>query len=147
MNLVLKRFGSTPYGTFGVIHIDGEEFYTVERPWLHNQPGVSCVPLGEYSLKWQPTTTKVPSVYEGYTWYLDGEDVSPDHVSEKSRTRCALHIANKFTEVNGCIAIGKGLGYIGDCWGIVSSTVGMTDLLSLIGPGEHSLSIIAGKMG
>ena len=32
--LVLKRFCYHPKGTLGVIEVDGEKFYSIERPWL-----------------------------------------------------------------------------------------------------------------
>ena len=43
--LILKRYGSTPYGTFGELNIRGKVFYTVERQWLDNVRSISCVPI------------------------------------------------------------------------------------------------------
>ena len=73
--LILKRYGSTPYGTFGELNIRGKVFYTVERQWLDNVRSISCVPLGRYELKWRKTTTSVPENFDSHTWYLVGDSV------------------------------------------------------------------------
>ena len=147
MTIILQRFGSTPFGTFGRIVIDGKTYFTLERQWSNNEPGVSCVPLGSYTLHWQPTTTPVPDSYDGYTWYLDGESVSRNHASEKPRTRIAVHIGNTQKDIRGCIAVGRSLSMIGKEWAISSSNAALTDLLEAIGPGNHQLMIIDGAMG
>lgn len=147
MKLTLKRFGSTPHGTFGVIHVDGIPFYTVERPWRNNERMISCVPLGEYELLWRPTTTSVPSGFGGHTWYLQGGTVSFDEEPGKLRYRCAIHRANIMDDVMGCIGIGKGLGYQSRRWSIINSGKALGDLLNKIGSQDHQLNIINTLMG
>lgn len=135
-------------GTFGELVVSGETFYTVERPWHNNRPFVSCVPLGEYDLIWQPTTTQVPEEFGDLTWYLRGETVSEKIVSQKPRTRCCFHVANKFEDVNGCIGLGNGLGaFSARMWAVKNSIVALNDLLSLVGGRDHSLTIAGSEMG
>jgi hypothetical protein len=40
------------HGVFGILcdEFGNELCKTVERPWRDNQPGISCVPSGEYNL-------------------------------------------------------------------------------------------------
>ena len=79
IDLVLKRFCYHPKGTLGVIEVDGEKFYTVERPWLNNKPNVSCIPTGTYDMGWRD------SPRFGETWHVkDVED----------RTYILIHVAN-----------------------------------------------------
>lgn len=38
--------------TEGVLTLpDGQEIYTLERPWLDNEPSVSCIPEGQYIIQ------------------------------------------------------------------------------------------------
>lgn len=146
MIAVLERFAATPFGVFGRLLVDERQFYTVERPWLNNEPGKSCVPLGEYDLVWQPTTTNVPNEYGGATWYLSGGTVSPDHGGAK-RTRVAIHIGNTMKDVSGCIAVGGELTTLGGMWAIGRSRVSMVELLSKMPRHGARLKIIAAEMG
>lgn len=141
MNLHLGRYGSSPMGTFGILTVNAYSWFTVERPWKGNRPSVSCVPHGNYQMVWLPTTTPVPAEFDGHTWYLDGETVSPYHESNKPRSRCAFHIANTQQDVTGCIGVGRFLGRIGPAWAVTSSLVALQELLGAIGPGPHSLQI------
>jgi hypothetical protein len=146
MNLTLTRFGSTPFGTFGNLEVGGKVFYTVERPWLDNEKGKSCVPLGHYSLVWQPTTTPVPASYEGGTWYLNGGTVTAGHTGAH-RTRIAIHIGNVSEDVQGCIALGRALGYVRDRWAVTASRSALEGLLQGIGKGNHTLDIVGSDCG
>lgn len=147
MRLYLTRYGSTPYGTFGSLIINGEEIYTVEKPWANNRPYVSCVPYGEYKLIWQPTTTSVPPAFDGGTWYLDGETVSADAVSDKLRKRCAIHIGNTCDDVTGCIAPGLALSLYRGKWSVSNSTAAMRLMLQVLGKENHELEITGSLSG
>jgi len=70
----------------------GEEFqcYTIELPWLNNQPSRSCIPEGRYALqkRWSPK----------HKWHLLVKDVP-------GRSLILLHPANNAQkELKGCIA-------------------------------------------
>lgn len=92
--IVLSRWAHSPTSTMGIIRFDGEVFWTLERPWLDNQPFISCIPQGTYDLKWRQ------SPKFGWTWSL--EDV-PD------RTYILIHSANWSRQLHGCIALGMEL--------------------------------------
>ena len=92
--ITLERFCYHPEGTLGVIRVDGELFYSVEKPWLDNAPNVSCVPEGTYKTSWRD------SPKFGETWHI--KDV-PD------RTYILIHAANYPTDVHGCIGLGMQL--------------------------------------
>jgi|TARA_R110002033_G_scaffold16434_1_gene45558 hypothetical protein len=92
--ITLERFCYHPEGTLGVIRVDGELFYSVEKPWLDNAPNVSCVPEGTYKTGWRD------SPKFGETWHI--KDVP-------NRTYILIHAANYPTDVHGCIGLGMQL--------------------------------------
>lgn len=94
MEILLERFCYHPEGTLGVLTVGGEEFYTVERPWEHNLPRISCIPEGEYEMK----RRKSPK----FGWCWEVKDVP-------NRTYILFHSANFPDELQGCIAPGMSL--------------------------------------
>ena len=145
-NMILRRYGSTPDGTFGELHADSFAFYTVEKPWRDNKPNISCVPCGKYRLVWMKTTTKVPAQFDGHTWYLVGDTVGIDD-PDKARSRCAIHIGNIEENVEGCIAPGLRRGWMDNGWAVAASTDAMVKLLQVLGPQDHELTIVSTPMG
>jgi len=89
--IVLERFCYHPEGTLGVIRLDGDLFYSIEKPWLDNARSVSCIPVGTYQTGWR----KSPKF--GQTWQI--EDVT-------DRTYILIHVANYPSDVHGCIGLG-----------------------------------------
>jgi hypothetical protein len=75
----------------GKMEIDGLPFYTIERPWLNNEPYISCIPEGDYFCKTH-NGNKFKNVWEI-------EDVP-------GRTHILLHQGNFVEDVVGCIAVG-----------------------------------------
>lgn len=65
---------------------------TLELPWLKNEKGVSCVPVGEYELEW----TK--SRKFGATWEI--KDVM-------GRDSIRIHAGNYTREILGCVLVGR----------------------------------------
>lgn len=80
-----------PAGTIGRMFAEGAIFSTVERPWLDNEPFISCIPEGAYIVE-PYSSAKYPDVYEI-------KDV-PD------RTHILFHAANYPTDVEGCVGVG-----------------------------------------
>lgn len=66
---------------------------TLERPWLNNQQGVSCIPSGTYSWsKVAPSHIPYPHIL------LSG---MPD------REGVCIHVGNYVTNSEGCILVGR----------------------------------------
>lgn len=64
---------------------------TVERPWLNNEPYVSCIPTGLY------TCVKRYSKKHGLHWHI---------TNVVDRTVILIHIANYVHDLHGCIGVG-----------------------------------------
>ncbi|MGE4487891.1 MAG: DUF5675 family protein [Synergistaceae bacterium] len=93
MKLELIRTEDAETHTLGILreYVSNKEICrTIERPWLDNQPGISCIPEATYKV--------VPdnSGKHQYFKILDVED----------RESIEIHVANKAKELNGCIACG-----------------------------------------
>jgi len=133
MNLTLTRYGSIPgKGTFGELEIEGMTLYSVEREWLDNRSNISCIPDGDYKL--------VPhnSRRHGETWALEGDGVTHWEAPDK-RWGILFHVANKQSELAGCIGLGRN---IGDSWNVISSRHAMEYFLAILArESEHTLTI------
>lgn len=87
--LTLKRI-YTEVSTLGILSIDGKLIcYTIELPARNNARGVSCIPEGRYVAKFEFHAT------HGQVYRLD--DVP-------KRAGILIHIANRTSELKGCIA-------------------------------------------
>ena len=125
--ITLKRFAYHPAGTLGIMHMPGDEaqiFYTIERPWLNNKPFESCIPVGEYSLRWKESP-KFGMCYEVE--------------SVEGRTHILIHAANFPTDVVGCIGLGTGL--MGDRIAVSSSRDAMKKFHDLTAGEKQMLEI------
>lgn len=80
-----------PNGTNGELLIDGKRIcFTIELPWLHNKPQVSCIPEGRYELERRFS--------EHHGWHLHLLDIV-------NRSLILIHPANDAAkELKGCIA-------------------------------------------
>lgn len=118
MRLTLKRIAATDDGTFGVLLSDGRPFaVTLERPWLDNRRGESCIPTGDY------TCLRVHSPKFGYTWMV--QDVV-------GRSDILFHAGNTWADSHGCILVAEKFAVWSDgSTSIADSRVGMAELMDL----------------
>ena len=65
---------------------------TIERPWLNNEPFVSCIPAGKYQFK-AYNSPKFPHVWE--------------ILNVEGRDKILIHAGNSKEDVVGCIAVGN----------------------------------------
>ena len=79
-----------PDRTVGQLTVGAMAFCSVERPWIDNQPNISCIPEGTYLVE--------PDDTGKHRWY------SICNVPE--RTFIEIHTANKPSQLAGCIALG-----------------------------------------
>lgn len=121
-NIVLTRTYS-PTETLGVWKFpDGTVFYTVELPDKHNEPQVSCIPEGTYTLK-QRVSGIVSRTTKGK--YTSGWEVT----NVPNRTYIMVHIANTVNDLNGCIGVGSAHGRVGGLMGVVNSRAAFDQLM------------------
>ena len=92
-DFLLLRYEDEGKRTFGVLKMpDDELLHTLECPWQDNEPWVSCIPSGRYSLAvWE-------SPKHGRCLKIIG--------CEPERTNCLFHAGNVVEDVTGCIAVG-----------------------------------------
>lgn len=111
-------------GTFGVMTLeDGAVFATVERPWLDNKPGISCIPEGVYRLALRVSPIIQRTTHDKYQRGWEVTDVP-------KRSMIMIHIANFVHELQGCIGVGLRHGFIGVLYGVQSSAVAFDRLMS-----------------
>lgn len=113
--VTLERFAYTPWGVFGRIVYGDFRAFTVERPWVNNKARESCIPDGEYQLKWYDSPKFGP------TWALIGETVSLFPEAGKARSAILIHAGNTMDDLLGCIALGSTLGTVSGKWAVLNS--------------------------
>lgn len=122
--LNLDRHSYHPGATVGEIRFNDRVFHTIERPWLNNQPFVSCIPEGFYLCR-PYSSAKYPDVYE--------------IVGVPGRDKILIHVANYAKDVQGCI--GLGLGISTDRLMVTSSRDALSAFKNLIGSESFYLNI------
>jgi hypothetical protein len=124
-NVTLERFAYTPWGVFGRIVYGDFRAFTVERPWANNTPRESCIPDGEYNLKWYDSPKFGP------TWAIVGGTVSLFPEAGKARAAVLIHKGNTMDDLLGCIALGSTLGMVNGKWAVLNSTATTNSFLAL----------------
>ena len=110
MIMTLQR-SYTPHGTFGVLRYGDLELATIERNWNNNEPNISCIPEGVY-------TIGLCTFHEGGYDTLEIENVD-------GRTVIKFHKGNFPDDVKGCVAVGTTTGVLRkagvDRWAVLNS--------------------------
>ncbi len=126
------------HGTYSYLYReDGSEACCfVEREWCNNEPFKSCVPEGTYNL--------VPhqSPKYGDCYALDAPTLGVTIHGPSTRTVCLVHIANKPSELLGCMSPGLRFGYVGNEWSVISSGVAFKALMKEFDGKSVQLTII-----
>jgi hypothetical protein len=96
-NLLLIRDTMTEDSTQGKLYLNGEyQCETLEKPWLDNKKSVSCIPKGNYKVRF-----RYPRESGSYDYlHLLVKDV-------KDRSYILFHIGNSPKDSRGCILTGK----------------------------------------
>lgn len=100
--LTLEIFGYTPMGRFGRVYLPqvfgGGWFYTIEDQWRDNEPFKSCIPENEY-------------ICRKGTYPKHG--VAFEVLNVPNRTAVLFgHVANNEDDIEGCVGLGLGLGWV-----------------------------------
>ena len=115
----LIRFGNFPDRTLGRLTYEDKQWWTIERPWLNNQPNISCVPCGVYPMR---------RFYDVHG-YRSSKNITDDYVWEicevPDRTVILVHVANRSYNVEGCV--GLGIGLYEDLAGVANSRQAITE--------------------
>jgi hypothetical protein len=131
--------------TLGTLQADGLiDLRTIERPWLDNEPDISCVPEGDYDLipYLSPTHGLVYRLHNP-ALRVYGEGLVP----EGMRFGVEIHPFNFASESEGCIAPGlataQRLSADGTVqWCVINSLDAMGRIRSLLGTSAgHTLRI------
>ena len=110
IELELLRNSYNPVmGVFGTLQNAAFSCVTVERPWLQNQHGVSCIPEGTYQC------LRVTRPKHGVCFEVQNV---PD------RSAILLHAGNTARDVEGCIALGNKYGVVDGLWAVQESSLG-----------------------
>jgi len=109
-----------------VLTVAGFACYTLELPWLENRKGKSCIPEGTYRARFG----------------IHYNDASPYRCIElfdvPGRSEIEIHIANKPSDLLGCIAPGRKLGGLDGERAVLASKAALQKLLHVIDPGASS---------
>ena len=93
--LTLKRISlHNLYGTFGIVFVESDPPFavTLERQWMNNEKGKSCIPTGEYTCK------RTFSPKFGSTFEVTGVT---------GRSAILFHKGNIEDDSHGCILVGE----------------------------------------
>ena len=112
----------------GGIANDSFLFNTVELPWKNNERRVSCIPAGTYKV----IKHKSPKFGE-CLWIQD----------VPGRSEILIHVANKSSELLGCIGVGSAINDIDDdeTPDVINSKSTLKQLVALM-PDEFELEIV-----
>jgi len=104
VRLLIERYSHGEKQTIGSLYGLSEVSHvvfncdTLELPWKENQTNVSCIPTGTYKVK-----KRYSKKFKNHL-----------HITEVTgRTHILIHSGNYFTDILGCVLVGK-LGYIND---------------------------------
>lgn len=109
--MTITRFAWLPESTLGYLECGDFNCYTVEKPWLNNQPNISCIPTGIYVC--HPT-----EFYGSRDVPLDTWEV----MNVEGRTEIKIHYANRGRDLQGCIGLGISLGVIQKEYAVIDSS-------------------------
>jgi len=124
VNVYIKRIEEGSQGTFGYLAVPqvGFSCFTAELPWLDNARNKSCIPKGTYIL--EPfDSPDHPNVYKVKD--VPGRGAILIHVGNYAGDKAKGYK----TDSDGCILLGKSLGYLGRQRAVISSRVAIREFV------------------
>jgi len=124
MSALLYRFAR--FGDEGIAgHLIASTFRccTLELPFRDNQRDVSSIPAGEYQLVSSPSK---------HTHYLENDGVSVHDKLGVARWGIRFDVANWAHQLLGCIAVGRGLGFLNGMIAVQDSHVTREKLIDTL---------------
>ena len=90
--MIIQRLDSPSDRTNGILTLpDGTEYKSLERPWLNNAVGLSCIPAGHYKFK--------RDTHGRFQWFRV--------LDVNKRTDIEMHLGTKPSHSEGCILLPK----------------------------------------
>lgn len=125
--LIRDRSGSDC--VMGTLVADLETFQVLERPWLDNRSNISCIPAGDYIVKYMARSSsgKYRNVY--HVQDVDG------------RYGILIHNGNTVNHTKGCLIIGKKRGWLGGQRAVLNSRSALGQLVETLGYEPFKLTI------
>lgn len=121
-------YGRPEEGTFGRLQFEDFMCYTVEKPWANNEPRVSCIPPGNYSLE------RHISPKFGDCAIIYGGTVSKFPDVNYTRNLILIHPANRSSDLEGCIGLGNKFGELGGYRAVLNSRNTVRNFISRLSP-------------
>lgn len=113
--LIIRRVATGTDGTFGVILSGDIPFaVTLERQWLDNRVGKSCIPAGTYKCK-RVDSPKFKNTFEV--------------TNVPGRSHILFHKGNIDDDSHGCILVGEQYEKLNDSPAILASNAGFQEFL------------------
>lgn len=109
-DLLLTRLESDGNATLGELHaLPGPHFlcFTLEPPWRNNEPGRSCIPVGQWPLRLRGEG----DFHARYTARWPAWHREMIEVVVPGRTFILFHTGNTHYHTDGCILVGEQKGY------------------------------------
>jgi len=100
---------------------------TFELPWLNNEPCVSCIPSGTYTVT-KYSSTKYPDAYE--------------ITNVPNRTHILIHTGNTVDHTRGCILPGSTFGVLGNKRAVLASGSAYKKLKSFVKDEDWELEVV-----
>jgi hypothetical protein len=113
----------------GTLVVDLEMMHVLERPWLNNRSNISCIPAGDYIVKYMARSSsgKYRNVY---------------HVQNvEGRYGVLIHAGNTVNHTRGCLIIGKRRGWLGGQRAVLNSRSALGQLVDILGTEPFKLTI------
>lgn len=126
----LYRIENTKDHTLGELHIEGELFWVLERPWLDNKSNISCIPTGNYNATYLPRSTS--GKYKKVYWVKE----------VVNRGGILVHSGNLVKHSLGCLIIGKRAGMLEGKRAVLNSRTALAEFGELAAQRTIDLEIL-----
>lgn len=136
MRVLVNRFAYSYHGVFSHLLVNDFRCFTLENPWADNQPNVSCIPAGIYTMRLgMYNKPKVP--YAAY-----------ELQAVPGRSLIKIHVGNTMDDVLGCLVTGRRLGWVKKPgkparWAVTSSKLAFNAFMKAMGGVETAVIEIA----
>lgn len=125
--IMIRRIITGIHGTFGTIIYENIPFaLSLEREWLDNQTGISCIPASEYKCT---RCNKSPDYnYTNSPRFGDTFQVR----NVKNRSKILFHKGNLDDDSHGCVLVGEQFGIIKGSPGVQASKHGYNEFMDIM---------------